>query len=193
MINSSLCLSRNIGKVKKQPITLWWNKRTGNASLKKASKAAGKASAKANKHTSAVWGFHLFPGLPCDGGLLLPGQAQCLHAARAEGPFPPSSLLRDPDPIRRLLVCSRNKPRNLFPQDYVKILLYSLRNFDVNYIASDLKLLLLKWRDSQQLLHFASRYPSFKTIDVLWVSNWPRQNCSMCSKKNQSASTGFFH
>lgn len=56
--------------------------------MKKASKAAGKAS----KHISAVWGFYSFPGLPCNEGFLLPGQALYLSAAREEGAFPPSTV-----------------------------------------------------------------------------------------------------
>ena len=95
------------------------------------------------------------------------------------------SLFRDPDPIRTLLVCSRNKPGFFFPQDYFKNLVYALTNVDVNYVASDLQLLLLKLRDSNQLLHFALRCPSFKIIDILWVHNGPGQKSFMRSTESK--------
>lgn len=95
------------------------------------------------------------------------------RTARKEGAI--HNLFRDPDPTRALLVHSRNKPGFYFPQDYLKILLYCLINFNVNYIATDLQLVLPKLRDPNQLLHFALRYPSFKTINVLGVHNEPGQ------------------
>lgn len=50
-------------------------------------------------------------------------------------------------------------------------------------LCSILHLLLLKFRD--QLLHFVLRYPSFKTINVLWVHNGPGQRSFIHSTKSK--------
>lgn len=78
-------------------------------SLKKSIKAAGKAARKADKNTFAVWGFPSFPDLSCDGGFLLPGQADSVpKCSKGRGGLPSShNLFRNPDPIRTLLVLFR--------------------------------------------------------------------------------------
>lgn len=85
-------------------------------SLKKSIKAEGKATRKADKNTFAVWGFPSFPGLSCDGGFLLPGQTGTVPKCSRGGGDLPSihSLLRNPDPIRTLLVLSRKRLASLF-------------------------------------------------------------------------------
>lgn len=139
-----------------------------DAILKKPRKAAGKAAMKASKHISAVWGFHPFPGPPCDAGFLWPELALYLSAAREEGTFPPSTVSSGIQTRSGLFWYAPETNLDLFfSQDYLKILLYSLKNFDINYVSSALQLLLLKLRDPNQLCHFALSYPSFKTINVL--------------------------
>lgn len=168
-------------------------------SLKKSIKAEGKATRKADKSTFAVWGFPSFPGLSCDGGFLLPGQTGTVpKCSKGRGDLPSiHSLLRNPDPIRNLLVLSeKGWLLYFFPPPhhrvYLKILPCGLTNFNINYVAGDLQLLLLKFRDPNKLVHFALRYPSFKQ-SMFHKPIMDQVRKALCTQQNRRDSTVVLH
>lgn len=161
MINFYICLPQNIEKVKIPNWKVFDRKGEQGVSWKKSVKAAGKA----DKNTFAVWGFPSFPGLSCDGGFL---QALYTSAAKEEV-FSLSTVSSGTQILSGLFWYSPEKGWPFFffsPQDYFKILLCRLTNFNINYVASDLKLLLLKLRDSNKLVHFDFKLSKFYTINV---------------------------
>lgn len=167
-------------------------------SLKKSIKAEGQAAKKADKNTFAVWGYPSFPGLSCDGGFLLPGQAGTApKCSKGRGSLPSMhSLCRNPDDIRTLLVLSRKRlasfPFPLPNWDYLKNLQCGLTNFNINYVASDLQLLILKLRDPNKLVHFAVRYPSFKQ-STFHEPIMDQVKKALCTQQNRRDSTVVLH